>query len=67
LLQEPDLDEPAITVSLDGQPICWVKISRLGTPEQMRDFARFSSELIFYRLRELSDEEDSPQPEQISL
>lgn len=59
LLKEPGLDEPVITVSLDGQPMCWVRISRLGTPEQMRGFAHFSSELIFRRLQELSDDEGS--------
>lgn len=55
LPKESDFDEPAIAVSLDGQPICWVKINRLGTPEQIEGFARFSSELILRRLQEISD------------
>jgi len=58
-LKEPDFDEPVIAVSLDDQPICWVRINQLGTPEQMRGFVRFSSELIFRRLRELSEDEDN--------
>ncbi len=59
LLKGSGLDEPTIAISLDEQPICWVKISRLGTPEQMREFVRFSSGLISRRLQELSDDEDN--------
>ena len=66
-LKEPTVDNPAIIVSLDEQPICWVRISQLGTPEQIRGFVRFASELIFNRLKESSDREDASPPKKTSL
>lgn len=56
-LDDPQIGEPAILVLLNDDPICWVKISQLGTPEQMRGFSRFASELIFRRLKQLSGTE----------